>query len=682
MLKSDPFTRFTWLKNQPFSDLITSGVAALVVGLGSSAAVLLFKQAIRIVQQFLYSDLPGHLVPSAHWLIVLFPAAGGLIVGLLRKFAIGPEKYAGVAGIMEAVALGGGRLQYHRMPAKAVTAALSIGSGASVGPEDPSVQIGASFGSMVGQLTHMSEERTKILVATGAAAGIATAFNAPIAGVFFATELILGELTTSSFGIVVSGAVLASALTRALQGTNPAFPVPAYALNSPWELPLYMGLGIVTALVSVAYIAVIYHAHDSFQKSHIPDWVRPVPVGVIIGLIGLYFPQILGDSHEATGTILQGLLPSLGVMGLLLILKMGLTALSLGAGFMGGVFAPSLFLGVVVGSAYGTLMDALFPSLAIQPSAFGLVGMAAVLAGTVRTPITAIMLLFEMTNDYRIILPLMFAVVLSVAISELLEHDSVYTLNLARKGIRLYQGRSIDLLDTLTVADIMQKTPPTLSPSLPIKAVSAIFMQTHAHGLPVVDRPKHLYGIMTLQDLETALQQEKSESLQKSVAEVCTCKDKMVVAYPDETIGEVLRHMGNYDIGHLPVVLRADSRHLIGWIDRSDITRAYDAARIRQATLQRRKGMARLETLSGIEIVEFTVTPGAHVDGKRLDEIAWPQGCLVASIQRKSHLIIPKGQTCLYAGDRLAIVATSQDTPRLHEMTSIANISQEGTPLS
>lgn len=648
-----PLSRFTeWLSSLPFYGLILAGVAALIVGGGSGGVVLLFKASTHWLHEMLYVE-SGAWLGLPGWWVFLIPALGGLFVGLIRKYLMKPERHHGVAGIMEAVALAGGRLPYFQIPVKMLGAVISIGSGASVGPEDPSVQIGANLGSMIGQLLRMSDERTRVLVATGAASGIAAAFNAPIAGVFFAIELILGEFTTSAFGIVVLGAVISAVLTRAVYGPTPAFPIPAYALNSPWELPLYLGLGVLAALVSTLYIRALYLSHDGFHHCTIPGWVRPVLVGTVVGLIGLRFPQTLGDSHEATGNILIGIAPALWVLLALIFLKIITTALSLGAGFMGGVFAPSLLLGVALGSAYGNLMQALFPALNIQPSAFGLVGMAAVLAGTVRAPVTAIMLLFEMTNDYRIILPLMFAVVLSVFISEVMERNSVYTLSLARQGLLLRRGRDIEVLEALSVGEIMHTEVFTIPQEMPVHQVTAVFDELHAHGLPVADEKGQLLGLITLKDLENAMQDPKG--LDKQAGEICTCQ--LVVAYTDDTVSTALKQMSARDIGRLPVVERAHPRHLVGWLSRSDIIRAYDMALVRRTAQRHRQEQLQLESVSGADVFEFVVSPGSAVDGRTLSEVSWPQECLVASIQRRRRLIIPDGQTRLEAGDHIAVVA-------------------------
>jgi chloride channel protein, CIC family len=633
-------------------------MAVLAVGLGGGGLVLLFKAAIHWVQEWFFTDLYGLLQPWGAWTVALLPVTGGVLVGVLRQYFVKQERHHGVAGIMEAVALAGGRLRYKRIPLKSLTAVLSIGSGASLGPEDPSVQIGATTGSFVAQKLRVSEENARVFVAMGAASGIAAAFNAPIAGVFFAVELVLGEFTTTSFGMLVFGAVMSSVLTRAIAGPSPAFAIPAYSLHSPVELIFYLALGLLAAFISVAYIRAIYRAHDWFHHSHLPVWIRPVLVGALIGVTGIWFPQIFGDSYEAIDDILFGRELVVWSLLVLLGLKIVATALSLGAGFMGGVFAPSLFLGAALGGAFGLLVDALFPSLQIVPSAFALVGMAAVLAGTVRAPVTAIMLLFEMTNDYRIILPLMFAVAISLFFSQWLHHESVYELSLARKGIRLQRGRDVDVLETLTVAEMMKPAPAVISNTLPLKAASDHLLKERVHGLPVIGRGGDLCGVLTVEDIGRAIEQNP-ENARKPVENFCT--QKLIVAYPDETINQVLRRMNRYDIGRMPVVKDSNPRKMIGWMNRVDLIRAYDIALAKRTATRHTLAQVRLGAVSGAEVFEYEVASGSVVDGKLLAEVPWPQESLVASIQRGERLIIPHGSTVLEAGDHLAIVARTTD---------------------
>lgn len=646
--------RLKWNHLQP-SEPVALGVLSVLVGLGSAASVWLFKLLINLNHQIFFGWLQAGLQPLGGWTAAALPVLGGLIVGLVLHFFIGEERHQGVAGIMEAVALAGSRLRYRRIPAKAAAAAISIGSGASVGPEDPSVQIGANIGSMIGQVLHFSDERMRGLVAAGAASGIAAAFNAPIAGIFFALEIVLGEISGGALEMVVLSSVTSAVFTQAVAGSEPAFHVPAYAFNSVLDLPLYFVLGLLSGPAAALYIRLLYYARDLFNSwTRMPRWLKPACAGAVVGAVGIFLPQIFGIGYETIEKILLG-----EDMGIVLLLglaatKMVITPVSIAGGFPGGVFAPALFIGAALGGAYGETVSRLFPQLGIDPPAFAMVGMAALLAGAVHAPLTAILLLFEMTRDYRIILPLMFAVVISLLLSQLLQRDSIYTLGLARKGIRLERGRDVDVLQTVTVGEVMQPAEEILSVDDTLEKASRILLETRHHGLPVLSKSGELAGIFTLQDLD---RNEPETWAARTVGETCT--HNLLVTYPDETIGTALRRMGARDIGRLPVVKRGIPVKLAGMLRRSDAVRAYEAALTRRAVQRHSIHQVRLDAITPdkVKIVEVAVQPDSPCAGNQMKDIPWPKDSIVASLRRGSQVLIPNGGTVIMPGDMLVVVA-------------------------
>lgn len=645
-----------WLDRLQLSESAVAGGAALLVGLMSGVGIWLFKRLIDLAHTLAYTDLGDVLQPIGPWTLAVVPVLGGLIVGGLLHFLIGEERHHGVAGIMEAVALAGGRLRYKRVPAKALASAVSIGSGAAVGPEDPSVQIGANLGSMVGQWLRVSDDRVRTLVAAGAAGGIAAAFNAPIAGVFFALEIILGELSAGMLGGVVLSAVISAVFTQAVSGPQPAFHVPAYAFSSAAELPLYLGLGVVAGPIAALYVRTLYQAQDVFHALRVPRWVKPVIAGAIVGVAGLMLPQLLSVGYETIEQILNGAAFPIGLLLALTFGKLILTPVSIGGGFQGGVFAPSLYIGAALGGAYGGLMQRLLPGMHITPAAFAMVGMAAVLAGTVHAPLTAILLLFEMTNDYHIILPLMFAVMISLVVSQRIQRDSVYALGLARKGVRLQRGRDVEVLDALTVGEVMQTDYATVNDTDSLTAAAEVFARTRHHGLPVVTAGGELAGIVTIQDLDRAQTEHAGEAL--TVGQICT-RD-LLVAYPDESIGAALRRMGARDVGRLPVVARDNARQLLGMLRRTDLVRAYDIALTRRAKMRHQAQQIRLGTYGGVSVEELVISATAPCANKRVGQVAWPRDCVLASVRRKRQIMIPRGDTMLRADDVLVVVVEGE----------------------
>ena len=627
------------------------GSAAIAVGLLVGVGIWLFKLMIHGAEQAAH-HLTTALDAYGVWLHPVPTLIGGLLVGLILVRFVGHERHHGVAGIIESVALAGGRLRYWRIPAKTIAAALAIGSGASVGPEDPSVQIGANAGSMVGQNLRLSDERTRVLVAAGAASGVAAAFNAPIAGVFFALEIILGEISGSALGVVLLASVVSSVFTQAVSGPQPAFSIPISPYFSSLELPFYLGLGLLAGPWSALYVRLIYWAQDLFGRWTAPRWLKPAAAGLLVGSVGIWLPQIQGVGYITIEQLLDQVAMSIPLLLILVIAKTAMTAVSVGGGFPGGVFAPALFIGATLGGAYGALMDRLVPGMELSPSSFALVGMAALLAGTIHAPLTAILLLFEMTNDYRIILPLMLAVTVALFISQRIQRDSVYMLGLARKGIRIERGRDVEVLEAMTVGEVMDTTVATLTEQTPLDQAAIRLDAARTHGMPVVDAGGRLTAILTIQDIERG---QSTEPPATTVGDACT--RELLIAHADESLGAALRRMSTRDIGRLPVVARDDPSRLVGVLRRSNVIRAYDAALIRRARLRHRAQQVRLGEISGVEIHELVIAPHAAVVGRTVGSITWPQACVLATLRRGSRLLIPRGDTVLHAHDVLAVVA-------------------------
>ena len=637
----------------PKSQTALLGGASILLGITTGMGVWLFKWTITFVHGLLFGKLGGLLSPWGTWTVLFIPMVGGAVVGLGAYFFIKEEKLHGTAGVMQAVALTGGRVRYQNAPAKALAAAVSLGAGASVGPEDPSVQIGASLGSMFGQWFHLTEEQVRTLVAAGAGAAIAATFNAPITGVFFALEIVLGEIAGGSLGIVLVASVVSSVFIQAVSGSQPAFTIPTYMLHSAWELPLYLVLGLLAGPFSALYVRLVYGIQDAARRIRLPHIVLTMLTGLLIGATALFFPQVLGVGYDTIGNILNSStsFPFLLLLGLF-VAKLLLTPISLAGRFYGGVFAPALFLGATLGGAFGIGAATLFPGLGIHPAAFALVGMAAVLAGSVHAPLTAILLLFEMTNDYRIILPLMFSVAVSLLISQRIQKDSVYAFGLARDGIRLDRGRDVEVLQTVTVQEIMDHNPDVMQLSTSLEEAHHTLDRTRHHGMPVVDSAGRLVGILTMQDLERGL-----SSGFKTAGDACV-RD-LEVAYPDEPVSLALERMSRKDLGRLPVVSHLDPTKLEGILTRADVIHAYDIALSRRTQQRHRDAEARLDALTPARVIvtDMVVEPGSQCVGKKMSEIPFPQDIVIASVRRRGQVFIPRGKTILQDGDTLVVVA-------------------------
>jgi CIC family chloride channel protein len=639
---------------QPTEATILMGTA-LLVGAGAGFGAVIFRWLIGSFTHLAFDGGKIALGFLGRYYVILIPALGGLLVGPMIYFFAREAKGHGVPEVMAAVALQGGRIRPIVVVIKALASSICIGSGGSVGREGPIVQIGSALGSTVGQALQLSDERIRNLVACGAAGGIAATFNAPIAGVIFALEVILGEFSVGYFSTVVISSVTANVIGRIFMGNYPAFLVPSYPLVSPWELFLYAALGILSALIAIAFVRILYRFEDLFDGWHFPEYAKPVIGGLLIGAMGLCFPHLFGVGYEAIEAALRNELV-LPTLILLAMLKIVATSITIGSGGSGGVFAPSLFIGSMLGGAFGSVVHGWLPAITAVPGAYALVGMAAVFAGAAHAPITAILILFEMTGDYHIILPLMLATVISTLLAERLSRESIYTMKLARRGIRLERGRDIDVMQGILVGEAMTTDVNSVPTTMSLKELAEKFNHTHHHGFPVLDEKGELHGIVTLRDLEQAIAERDMSSL--TVKDIATTS--ILTAYPDEPLWAALKRLGTRDVGRLPVVERQHPRKLIGLVRRHDIIRAYNVAIARRMALQHRAERLRLGKVTGTEFVEIDVEDGSPVEGQPVREVPWPRDCVLISVQRGRRLIIPHGNTVLEPGDR-ATALTDED---------------------
>ncbi|MEW6771405.1 MAG: chloride channel protein [Bacillota bacterium] len=541
---------------------------AVLVGVVSALGAVAFRWLINSFRVLFFgggSQVLGFLGP---YYVVLMPAAGGLLVGLLVYFFAREARGHGVPEVMEAVALRGGRIRPRVAVVKALASSICIGSGGSVGREGPIVQIGASAASAIGQWLRLPDETVKTLVACGAAGGISATFNAPIAGVLFALEVILGSMVTRRFAYVIISSVVADFLSQAFLGNKRAFAVPHFGMVSAWEFAFYVALGILAALAALTFINVLYRAEDLFSSLKTPEYLKPALGGLAVGCLGLYSHHLFGVGYEGITGALSGEMV-LESLVLLCLLKILATSLTIGSGGSGGVFAPSLFIGAMLGTALGTVVNGFFPSITAPAGAYGIVGMAAVFSGAARAPFSAILIIFEMTRNYAIILPLMTAVVISTVLTRALKRETIYTLKLLRRGVDIEQEEVADVMRTITVGEAMTRNVPVVPATMRLEELLKLFQDTGYHGFPVVDEEGLLAGVVTQTDVRRFLGKRESEL---TVSDIAT-KSPFVV-HPDQSLDWVL-DAAEDEYGHIPVVSRDDGRRLVGLLQRHDIIRAY-----------------------------------------------------------------------------------------------------------
>jgi len=551
---------------------------AIAIGILGGFGAVLFRLAIKVSQGAFFGTLDYTLdyVGRLPWYArFLAPAVGGLVVGPVVHYLARETKGHGVPEVMESIVLREGRIRPRVMFAKVAASAVCIGSGGSAGREGPIVQIGSSLGSTLGQIFSVKGLRLRTLVACGAAAGIAGTFNAPIAGALFAVEVLLGDFGVSQFSPVVLSSVAATVVSRHFLGDFPAFEVPEYEFVNVFEILAYMVLGVAAALVALAFIRTLYATEDLFEKIPLPAVAKPALGGLVVGAIGIYFPHIFGVGYGAITLALHGRL-LWTVLALMLCLKIAATSVTLGSGGSGGVFAPSLFIGAGLGGLVGTVAHSLFPTLTASPGAYALVGMGAVAASGMHAPLTAIIIVFEMTGDYRIILPLMVSCVIGVLITTRVMRDSIYTMKLSRRGVRIVRGQEANILASLKVSQVMKREFEAVNESASIKELVDLVIRSPHINFFVLGDGDRLIGVVSLEDIRNILNQ--AERLGSLLVAYDLMSPVVYRCKPSTTLDKVMKAFGEIRTGveELPVVAEDDPDRLIGVVHKSDVIVAYN----------------------------------------------------------------------------------------------------------
>jgi CIC family chloride channel protein len=468
---------------------------------------------------------------------------------------------------------------------------------------------------------------------------------------------------------------------RAVFGADPAFHIPfEYGIASLWEFAFYPILGVLAALIGVVFVRLLYWSEDIFDSwKGVPEWAKPMVGGILLGGIALAYPSITGIFWERMPQVYNvgyGVIESalanqltLKVALILLVLKMIVTSLTLGSGGSGGVFAPGLFMGAMFGVAFEISVKTIFPGLVAPPGAYALVGMAALFAATAHAPLTAILILFELTGDYQIMLPLMLTVVIATLVAQkLLKGESIYTLKLTRRGVRLQRGRDVDVLQGVLVNEVMTHDLNTITIDLNLKELTDVLNRTKRHGLVVLDRAGKLWGIVTVSDLERSINNGAPLST-TTVEKIATPSDKLWVTYPDENIGEALNKMSRHGFGRLPVVSREDPGHLVGLIQRRDVIEAYKLGLTKRAEIQHRTKRMQIRNIDGTEFVDLTLDERSIAIGKKIADLAekLPNDCIFVSIRRNGKVLIPHGENTLLSGDQITAFVQSKDVEKLYE---------------
>lgn len=549
-------------------------LVAVVVGLLGGLGAVVFRKMISLAnwaawgkQVFSVDLVQAH----AWWWVLIMPAAGGLIVGLLIFYFAREAKGHGVPEVIEAVILKAGVIRPRLVVIKSLASAIAIGSGGSVGREGPIAQIGAAIASSLGQRLHVSSTQLRTLAAAGAGAGIAATFNAPLAGALFGVEIVLGDFAVSQFSAIVLASVSATVVSRHFLGNTPAFAVPAHNIVSVWEAIPFSLLGVIAAGVALLFMWTLYGLEDVFERFRIKPYLTTALGGLMVGAIGIAFPQVLGLGYDVIESAVFGHV-GLSLLLLLIPIKLLATSLTLGSGGSGGVFVPSLYLGAMTGGAVGTLAHLWFPGLIGTPGAYALVGMGAVVAGATHAPLTAILIIFELTSDYKMILPLMAACIIASLITSRARRESIYTFKLIRQGVDVFQGQALNVLKGLRVRDVMTRDMVTVQESEPLGGLLA---ELSAHTFPymyVVNAEQRFRGLIELPALRDAVLH--GDALRELLVAGELARENVPTVVPDENLDVVSRIFVGRNLEELPVV--AQDRRLLGVIAGHHIMDAYN----------------------------------------------------------------------------------------------------------
>lgn len=660
-------------------DYIFVLILAATIGIMGGIIAVAFQSLIRFFQNGLWDsdNLIAAFIAAPLYLKLGIPAIGAAgVAWFVHRFA-SEAKGHGVPEVMNAIATHNGFIRMRVALVKAVASAMTIATGGSVGREGPIVQIGSAFGSTVGQLFQVSRRRMKTFVGCGAAAGIAATFNAPIAGALFASEIILGDFSTAAISPLMVSSVMATVVSHSLIGDYSAFTPPVYSLNNPVELIFYVILGIAAGFTGLAFIKTLYLTEDLFDRFNVHVAVKAALGGLTLGAIAIYVPQILGVGYGSVDTALSGDLP-LKLAVIFLMAKLLATSLTLGYGGSGGVFAPSLFMGSMLGSALGSVFKMAFPQLGISPGAYALVGMAAVVSATTYAPITAILIIFEMTMEYTVILPLMIASILGMVITQQLSRGSIYTLKLKRKGINLHGGKDTNILNLIKIKDIKQTLFESVPESTPAEEILQIMSSGSIQGLYIVNQDNQLVGTLSLGSVRRFL------STHHEIPSTSTAKDLANTQYISVTdftsVGEALKIMSELDVQTLAVV--DDRNQITGLIHKSDILREYQELLLKRESTNilgfamkyvNHPHHEKIDVMEGFQMARIDV-PSAFISRTvAMVNVRKKHNIEVLLIRRETahgwKEIIPDDKIKMQAGDQLLIFGRED---RVNKLCSLA----------
>jgi CIC family chloride channel protein len=552
------------------SEAHTMLVWSVVVGVAGALATIAFRQAISLLQLAISGE-SGSFVEMARrmpWTVrVWLPAAGGLIAGFLLLIARRHTDKNTHIDYMEAVAIGDGIVPVRLSFWRSVSSLFTIASGGSIGREGPMVQLAALAGSLIGRWVHFDPARLRLLVACGAAAGITSAYSAPIAGAFFVTEIVLGSIAMESFGPVVVAAVVANITMREFTHYQPPYEMPAFPPVAGLEVLLFVALGVLCGAAAPQFLRMLDVSKASFRKLPLPLPVRLALGGLVVGILSVWSPEVWGNGYSVVNSILHSPWTWTALV-FVLVFKLVATAATAGSGAVGGIFTPTLFVGAVVGSLFGQGMNALWPHATSAPYAYAMVGMGAFLAGATQAPLMAILMIFEMTLSYQVVLPLMLSCVVAYFVARAIGKTSMYEITLVRNREEQERVR----LRATQMRELIRPAETVVQPNAAVQEMTRVFLEYPVKYLYVTDQAGAFLGVVALKDITSDLL-EKRDTASKTAADYL--QPHFDVLTPDMSLGVALQHFMAFQGERLPVIESVAHPTLAGVVYKTSLLDAY-----------------------------------------------------------------------------------------------------------
>jgi CIC family chloride channel protein len=571
------FGRFFW-RDPNTQFLILAAVAGLLGGLGAIA----FRWLTQALTGLLTGtgDILRGMETLEPWMRVLMPAAGGLVGGLIARYFFGERTLSGISHMIEVVSLGRRTVRLRPSLARGASSIAVIASGGSEGREGPIIQIGAACASALARAWKVSPERIRILTACGMAAGVAGAYNTPIAATLFVLEVVVGSFAMTLFGPAVVAAVVSTIVVRSVLGDEPVYRVAPFRVESLVEFVPFLLIGVLGGFASAGFVRALALGKRLFAASKLPIWAAMAAGGAIVGVIGIGLPQVFGNGFEATDRILHGN-PTLIFLLALCVAKTAATAATIGSGGVGGVFTPSLLVGATVGGIVAKLVHAALPHLSAPVGGYALLGMGGMMAGVTRAPLLAVIMIFELTQNTAVLLPMMVVSVVAVAAAKVLQKDSMYVASLRSAGIVWESTPEATALASLKVSDIMRRDVALVPRTTPLPEIVSRFLSSRSLFLYIGDEEGRLLGVVDIHDIKESFPERELSNL-VIAADLVT---EIPFATPEEPLTSVNEKLWFRDVGQLPVVQSGADRKFLGIVTQRDLLAAFDSEVLRRSRL-------------------------------------------------------------------------------------------------